>query len=193
MSQHDSKCAHSDATAQEIWRDVLGYEGLYQVSSLGNVRSLGRTVSHFPADAVRTVRGGPVSVRADRLGYIIADLWKNNKPKRFKVHQLVSGAFNGVRPKGLEVNHIDGNKANNTPENLEYVTRSENAIHAIRTGLRVVPNGERNGSARLTAEKVLEIRRLGASGQSKRAIARLFGVSESNVSQIIFRQIWKHI
>lgn len=105
----------------EEWRSVVGYEGLYQVSDEGRVR-----------------RGGRVLKRQHTAnGYPVVQLWRDGEPKTCLVHRVVAEAFIGTVPDGKEVNHRDGDKENATPSNLEYVTRSENSIHAYKTGLRL--------------------------------------------------------
>lgn len=104
------------------WRSVVGFEGLYEVSSDGRVRGL----------TVRRER----RVTINPFGYQTIQLWRDNRGHMFMVHRIVAAAFIGPLPDGKEVNHIDGDKGNNGVANLEYVTRSQNMIHAYDTGLR---------------------------------------------------------
>ena len=115
---------------QEIFKDVIGYEGLYQVSNFGNVISLER----FKTNGQK-VPFKYKSQNDDGQGYRIVNLWKNNKGKTLYAHRLVLESFIGNIPKDMQVNHINGIKQDNTLENLEIVTRSENIKHAFRTGL----------------------------------------------------------
>jgi len=105
-----------------MWKPVVGYEGLYEVSDTGQVRSLPRngTVSYS-----RILR--PNNVR----GYLQVALQKNGKRKDFKVHRLVADAFIPNPERKRTVNHIDGNKGNNRVENLEWATDSENQLHSV--------------------------------------------------------------
>lgn len=107
---------------REIWKDVLGFEGAYQVSNIGNVRNKksGRKLNPSKAST----------------GYMMVDLriGEINKRKNATVHRLVMESFLGYKP--LDVNHIDGNKGNNMITNLEYCTREYNLKHALKTGLR---------------------------------------------------------
>jgi hypothetical protein len=111
---------------EEKWKDIKGYEGLYQVSNLGNVKSL----NYRSAGKEHLISPG-----TDRGGYNILVLCKGKKAKSFKVHRLVANAFI-PNPKNKEqVNHKDGNKQNNKVDNLEWCTCKENMHHAWKTGL----------------------------------------------------------
>lgn len=112
----------------EIWKDVVGYEGLYQVSNLGRVKSYYSKNGRI-TDAPRLISG-----KKDRDGYIEVRLCKNNVVRYTRVHRIVAVAFlHGDF--SLQVNHIDGDKSNNNANNLEFVTPKENVIHAHTTGL----------------------------------------------------------
>lgn len=109
------------------------------------------------------------------------------------VHRLVLHVFAGPCPDGMEVNHIDGNKLNARLENLEYVTRSENQLHAFRAGLNS-REGARNQKAILTESDVLTIRAeyTGAYGQCAK-LARRYGVSHAAIQDIIHGRNWGHL
>lgn len=117
----------------ELWRDIIGYEGCYQVSNLGRVKSVVRTVRSYPNE--RIVPERILQQQRLRSGYISVGLWKNHKFKRATVHRLVANAFLS-NPENLpQVNHKDGNKGNNSLNNLEWCSRDENMRHAYRHGL----------------------------------------------------------
>lgn len=116
---------------EEIWKPVVGYEGRYEVSNLGNVRSF---VSNCNGRNIKPIVG-KILKQYDRKGYNKVMLSKDNKVKDLAVHRIVVESFISTIPKGMQVNHIDGNKRNNRLENLEIVTQSENMKHAYRTGL----------------------------------------------------------
>lgn len=117
----------------EYWKDVIGYEKYYQVSNLGNVRSLDRKITW--KNSFRNLSGKMQRLIKHKSGYIRVSLNKNGKTKYHNVHRLVAMAFIDNIEKKQEVNHIDGKKDNNHYENLEWCTRSENVKHAVKTGL----------------------------------------------------------
>lgn len=177
----------------EEWRDVVGYEGTYQISDRGAVRSVDRTWVH-PNGSVHICRGQAKRCRNNERGYEKVRLKKfGERPRWFMVHRVVGAAFIGPCPKGLQVNHIDGNKQNNFKENLEYVTPKENREHAVRIGLM---DGNRGGAkipSRLTAETVIQIRNLHASGVSYCQLARDFGVVHDTIRSAVLRKTWAHV
>lgn len=122
---------------EEIWKNIEGFEGFYEVSSFGQVRSLDRIINH-PIGPTR--RKGKVLKQyktGDRRNYLCVDL----SSVSHKVHRLVAKAFLENPENKPEVNHIDGNPSNNNIENLEWVTSSENQRHALDTGLLVRGKG----------------------------------------------------
>ena len=117
---------------EEIWRDVEGYEGLYQISSLGRVRGCDRYVSN--GNGVRLIKGKILSLQKVNSGYLIVDLYKNDKSIKFLVHRLVGMAFQdicGQYIKELEVDHINTDRTDNRAINLHWVTRTENHLNPI--------------------------------------------------------------
>jgi hypothetical protein len=119
------------------WAEIKGYEGLYQVSSFGIVRSLPRIIKQ--GSRVVRVNGKTLTQCNDGRGYRIVVLSKNGVHKSIRVHRLVADAFLSNPENKSEVNHIDGNKENNKVSNLEWATRSENMAHAFMTGLAKLP------------------------------------------------------
>ena len=110
---------------EEEWRTIKGYEGLYAVSSLGRVKSLGNDKSRKE----KILRPG----KAEK-GYLFVGLCRNGKPKWYKVHRLVLSTFNPIENmENLEVNHLDENKLNNNLSNLEWTTHENNINHGTRT------------------------------------------------------------
>lgn len=122
----------------EVWKPVVGYEGRYEVSNAGRVRSL--------IDTGGKPRVKPMirKLRMMKSGYLSVTLWNHGKVRLMKPHRLVAEAFLD-KPDGAEcVNHINGDKTDNRVENLEWCTLSENTRHAIRTGLIVHPEDRLN-------------------------------------------------
>ena len=114
----------------EIFKDIIGYEGLYKISNLGVVISLER-IKYKNQIAPFKIK----AINDNGNGYKIVNLWKNNKGRTFYVHRLVCESFIGQIPKDMQVNHINGIKEDNRLSNLEIITVSENAIHARKLGL----------------------------------------------------------
>ena len=120
---------------EEIWKDIEGYEGFYQVSNHGRVKSLDRYVKHS-TNHVRFCKGKELYISGGKSSYPSVVLYKHGtKPKQFQVHRLVAQAFVPNLENKPAVNHIDGDKSNNIADNLEWVTYSENTNHAIQLGL----------------------------------------------------------
>lgn len=162
------------------WRDIEGYEGLYQVSECGNVRRIA---------GGQGARVGEKKL-VDNGHYLKVTLSKNNKQAQRYVHTLVAHAFIGPCPEGLEVNHKDTNKRNNLFTNLEYVTPLQNTQHAIANG-RWRHGGEHNGNSRLTAPQVEEIRALDAQGVPRREVSMRYGIKRHTISQIVSGHRWR--
>lgn len=121
---------------EEIWKPIPGFE-FYEASNIGRVRSLDRDVrseNRFYS-GTRTVKGRILKQSTDRNGYPIVAMSKNKRSICHCVHQIVSWAFHGFPSDGQVVDHLNGDKTDNRPENLEYVTRSENLRRAHKMGL----------------------------------------------------------
>lgn len=176
------------SVAKEEWRPVVGYEGKFEVSTLGRVKALAWEQRHWCG---RTI---PQPERLINLvkhsgGYRIVSLRDGTKKKY--VHRIVMEAFVGPG-NGRDVNHIDGDKANNRLDNLEYCDRLHNVRHAIRTGLQD-NSGEGNGMHKLTAAQVIAAHGMVRNGSSYEDVARKFGVSGSCIEQISKGARWKHL
>ena len=168
----------------EIWREVTGYEGLYEVSDIGRIRSLPRNGT----------LGGILTGEITNNGYIRVKLHKNNKFKRFMAHRLVADAFLGPRPPEMTVNHKDGNKTNNVANNLEYLSQGDNARHSFAELGRSRHHGSTHPLAKLNETKVALILTMRIyAGRSLKEIASTFNVSVPTISMIVNRRIWKDV
>ena len=123
----------------------------------------------------------------DKVGYKYVTLYHDGKTKKHRVHRLV--ALNWLPPRkgmfNLEVNHKDGNKSNNDYTNLEWVTKSENHIHAFRNGLKKLPH-----TSKLNEKKVRQIRKYLEHGWSQKRIAEKYNVAQGTVSAIKCGRNW---
>ena len=120
---------------KEIWKDIQGYEGHYQVSNLGNVRSLDRTVAvNLSKQPERKVKGRVLRKTINKYGYCCVLLWLNKKSKFSTIHRLVANAFIPNPLDKPQVNHKDSNRSNNYVHNLEWATHSENQKHGYLAG-----------------------------------------------------------
>ena len=123
-------------------------------------------------------------------GYYMISVSKNNKSKPYRVHRLLAETFIPKKDGCLFVNHIDGNKLNNSLENLEWCTQSENIKHAITTGLKISSKGEKNGASKLKESDIFEIRK---SDLSSRNLGLIYGVDKSIILDVKNLKTWKHI
>ena len=118
---------------KEIWKEIEGYEGLYEVSNFGNVRSLDRLVEYTGkrSGTLSKMKGKPLKPYGDGRGYLKVKL---GRTRSVSVHRLVAEAFI-PKVKGKDIiNHIDNNRINNIVSNLEWVTPKENVHHAMKQG-----------------------------------------------------------
>jgi len=169
---------------EENWLPMPDFEGWYEISDYGRVRRVRAYNS--------TYVGRFLSQPNDGRGYLQVCLCKNGKHYVARPHQLVMAAFVGPRQGDMQVNHKDGVKTNNRLDNLEYVTRSENAIHAYGLGLQS-QRGEKNANSCLTEEGVHGIRHLLAEGMTQELISIRFNVSQSTISSISRGKLWSHV
>lgn len=171
----------------EEWRDIPGYEGLYQVSDQGQVRRLAGTAK---CKTTRILKASP------RGGYLSVSLCMNGKPKGIEVHRLVTWAFLGKQGDWW-VNHKDGDKRNNALSNLEYLTPGQNTKHAYDHGLQPSRRGSGNGYAKLTEDDVWAIRMITAHCLDdiggRRVLPQMFGVSQTTITEIINGNLWGHV
>lgn len=165
----------------EIWKKIPGFD--YEVSSLGNIRSMARKV-RTKGGALRSVRTSIVAQGRLLTGYRQVCLHKAGSRFRFMVHRLVLTVFVGEPPTAdHQGNHKNGVKNDNRLENLEWVTGTENMQHALKFLNWRHYSGENNPASKLSNKDVEEIRRLkGKVHQSQ--LASMFGVSQVHISRI---------
>lgn len=146
----------------EIWKDIKDWEGYYEVSNLGNVRSCKRTITD--KNGVNYNNNERILKPAkNRDGYLQVGLSKNSKGSSKFVHRLVAEAFIPNLENKPTINHKDGNKLNNNISNLEWATKSEQAIHSLDKKLRTMPNVWVNkfGSKHCASKAVIQYSKTG--------------------------------
>jgi len=176
----------------EVWKNIDGFEGYYQISNFGHVKSLARNTPY--KKSIRPIKERILKQAIAATGYPTIALHKNASPNTCYIHRLLLAAFVPNPENKRCCNHIDGNKENNRLENLEWSTHSENEKHAYDTGLKVcaTPLGERHGNAVLTEKKVIEIHSL----KGKMSISKLserFRVSKTTIKLIRNGKAWSHL
>lgn len=182
----------ADNIDSEIWKDVVGWEGLYRVSSHGRVRSLPRMARGRGGCLVERggiIRKTPVS---NKLGHRNVALHDGGKIQTILVHILVCTAFHGPKPSPKhEVAHWDGDGGNNRKDNLRWATKKENADDRGRHGRHQI--GQRNVHARLDPGKVRAIRAEKAAGARTDELALKYGVSSVSINHVVARNTWRHV
>lgn len=178
----------------EIWKEIPGFNQYYQVSNIGRIKTMFRMVNGKNG----ALRPRPEKIMKPKLtmfGYRTISLFNPSKKKvDIFVHRLVAQAFIPNPENKTQVNHIDGNKQNNHVDNLEWNTASENTIHAHKNNLVKVRRGEGVHGAKLTEDKIKEIREMYAKGGiSYVKMAELFDVGPQTLHAIVQRKLWKHI
>lgn len=171
------------APISEEWRPVVGFDGRYEVSSLGRVRSFWKRSPRILTPVV--INHGYLRVSLSAQG---------DGPKKLLrlIHVIVMEAFVGPRPFGNQVNHLDGNKTNNAVSNLEYVTPQENMRHAVLAGISSA--GERSGQAKLTNSAVIAIRLAAGAGRvNVSEVAAKYGVHKNSIYAVLQGRSWRHL
>lgn len=165
----------------EVWKDIPPYVGYYQASSNGRIRRINPRY------------GNGILAQVPVKTYLHAHLCVNAKRKLEKVHRLVAMAFHRLPVDGEQVNHKDGNKQNNIPDNIEWVTCRRNIEHAIETGLHDSPVGETNNNAKLSEHDVLDMRWLNKLGVGYHELAEEYQVKVLAVYRAVTGRSWSHI
>jgi len=173
---------------EEIWKDIIGYEGIYQVSSHGRIKRI--------KPGKGAVVGRILKICPDTNGYAQLNLYNEGEINHVQVHRLVAQAFLTCPSGNHQVNHKNGDPLDNRVSNLEWVTPSQNLKHAYRVLGRNTggAHGEKAPSAKLTANQVRKIRSLYASGKYTLTIlGEMFGVTFQAIHYCVQRKTWKHI
>lgn len=166
----------------EVWKDIKDYEGIYQVSNLGNVKCLGNEFSRKE----RFLKLSPQS-----KGYLTVVLQKNATRKMVLVHRIVAEYFVDNAESKVQVNHINGIKTDNRVENLEWVSHRENLNHAIKNNLTL--KGEENRNSKLKDIDVVKIHSLLQNGTTIKELSESYNVSYSTIDGIRTNRYWKHL
>lgn len=142
----------------EEWKDIKGFEGIYQISNYGRIKSL--------------IRNKIRKLTINRDGYIVISLRK----KFFQIHRLVLSTFYPINL-FMECNHIDGNKLNNKLDNLEWVTRSKNQLHAFKKGLQY---------RKLSTNDIIMIKNIYSKGNiTQKELGKIYNISRTMITRII--------
>lgn len=174
---------------EEIWVPILGYEGLYEVSNYGRVRSLDRLLVR--GNKTYKAKGVLLAVSLCGHGYAKVNLWKDKQQKTAKNHILVARHFIGECPDGMEVCHCDGDRSNPMLHNLRYDTRSGNFADKKIHGTD--GTGERHSQASISNETAYEIMVLLLRGHKIKDIANMHQIGSNIVSSINTDKNWSHI
>ena len=170
----------------EEWRSIKGWEGFYEVSNQGRVRSLDRIVTHkassYRGEQQHRKHGRVLTPTPDDFGYPMVQLYMHGERRAARVHTLVAEEFIGPCPDGHEVAHNDGNPTNGWATNLRYATRMDNLGDKVKHGTRT--GGEKHSRAKLTQQQVDRIKEMRATGLKYREIAPHFGVHPMHIGQI---------
>lgn len=173
---------------KEIWKDIKGYEDLYEVSNLGRVKSLEKEIWNGKGYYIKKEYYKKITFCAP-VPYGQLNLNKNGKQKMHYIHRLVAQAFIPNPENKKEVNHKDGNKSNNLSENLEWVTRLENIEHSINV-LGNRQDGRFNNNTKLNEFDIKKIRK---DKRKHAEIANQYNVSRTCITMIKNYKNWQHI
>lgn len=172
---------------QEVWKPIIGYEGLYEVSDMGRVRRLTQRNKVCNRAYVYPRILKPCS---HSKGYKQVTLSRNGVSLSRSIHRLVLEAFIGERD-GMQGAHLNGVQSDNRLKNLKWVTQAENELHKVSHGKSVI--GEKSPNAKLTEKSVILMRNMRNAGCAVKTLVDIFGVSDTNVRLILSRKAWNHV
>ncbi|MEK6879243.1 MAG: NUMOD4 domain-containing protein [Nanoarchaeota archaeon] len=175
---------------KEIWKDVVGYEGIYKVSNRAKVKSLPRL------DALGHKRRGKIiKPRKSNRNYLRVALYKKGIAKDFSIHRLVAIAFISNPYNYPQVHHKNDIQDDNYLENFKWGTALQNTHDAIKNGCFAnAAKGDDNSMAKFSKEQVIEMRKMWGTGKFyQKQIAEKFNTWQGTVSAIVLRKSWKHI
>lgn len=173
---------------KEIWKDIGGYEGVYQVSNFGNVKRISDSKNQYKSGFILKPSK---KKNSEYLRVFIYD--KSGNRRMFSIHRLVAMAFIHNPHKKPEINHKDAIKSNNIASNLEWSTRLDNMRHAYENNLVKRENGERHWRSEISDKKCLAIKKRIKSGQSLKLISKNMRVSYHIIKDISRGKTWSRI
>lgn len=177
------------------WKDIDGYNGLYQVNRLGIVRSLDRYINFERKNDGMITRKltGKVLKPGTIEGYEYVNLTKNGIRKTYPIHRLVAKAFIPNPLAKPSVNHIDNNRTNNNVKNIEWCTPMENSAHAKKQNRCWSPRGDNHARTRIKEKEIPVIRKMIQDGFKITEIAKLYKVSQPTISDIKSGKTYSHV
>lgn len=172
----------------EIWKPIINYEGLYEISNYGKIKRFNRDKRYKSFKILKPQK-------TNKYGHKHIDLTKNNIRDSHLVHRLVLETFVGPCPLGMECRHLDGNPSNNRLDNLRWGTRLENMQDTIKHGTNFIKaRGSKHRRAKLNEWKVrVIIRLLGDGYMTQQEIAKIFNISRPIISRIKNNITWKSV
>ena len=173
----------------EIWERCIGFENSYEISTLGNVRSVDR----FVEGRRGLIKGKNITKRKNKRGYYEIRVGINGKYEDRIVHRLVAKTFIPNLENKPQVNHINGNKLDNRIENLEWNTNSENQKHAYKIGTQPNKKGSNNSNTSLTDDIVINIINIFNLGKKPSIISKELNISLGIIRNIVQGRTWKHL
>ncbi len=180
----------------KCWKDIKGYEGYYQISNLGDVKSLPRLIDNRYYSKEKILKGysKPATQKGIKF-YSTVQLSRKGKVTQFYVHRLVATAFISNPENKPEVNHISKDTLDCSVGNLEWVTSQENTNHKINEagGCPWIARGSKSGASKLTEEDVLDIKLQLKAGVKNYVLADVYKIDRSVISKIKTNKSWVQV